>query len=789
MGPDRSVRGLEHPRHAGAHRLGAAVVAALNEAQLDSVFANPGVGATARQEGFGGGDYPHAYPLPDGRVLWLFQDLHFSNDNVLGTTNAVHNGALVQEGNCWFIQGSMGRDFIGDLLTQDSRTWFWPMDGEIGYDGNLWIFMAEMRNPAGNGATQGALPARTWLAIVDPVSLRQLYFEPATNDSANLFGWSVVSTDQYSYLYSQCYRQFLNAPTGPSQFDPCTRNTSVARVPLGHFDAPPEYWNGSTWTSNAAAAVPIISKSTAYPVSVQWFGDTFVSVTKVDEWWGTAINIDRAPAPQGPWTTVQSRSVLADRKCAPNCGNYGVFLMPWLDANGQLVVALSNGGDFDLWRANAALYRPTFYTFPVPAASGGSAATPPSFAAGPGVGGFIAVDPIRLVDTREPGQAFGRLQPGSTYTLDLSGRAPAGATAVVLNLTADQSAANGWIRTFACNAAEPPTSNVNPLAGQAITNAAIVPLGDGRICVTTLAATDVIVDLNGWIAPSSNVGLVPVTARRLADTRIGLGGSARLQPGRTLQLPVVSPGAAVAVALSITAVDPSTNGYVTAWPCGTPRPTVSNLNPVGGVTRPNLVNVRVGTGGAVCLYTLEATDLIVDLVGEYRAGSGARYAVVTPQRLLDTRPFNHRRHQSNLSELVALAAEKRDIRLKTALERDIRLVSYEIGKIEIALLPNAEAELPNRLAKALLDWTGRRWGVSIAREAPAEKLAPTLHEIAEEAREEDRRGVRANPAIRAILERFPGTEIVAIRINEDQPAGDSDATGMDEPAVITDDDL
>ena len=143
----------------------------------------------------------------------------------------------------------------------------------------------------------------------------------------------------------------------------------------------------------------------------------------------------------------------------------------------------------------------------------------------------------------------------------------------------------------------------------------------------------------------------------------------------------------------------------------------------------------------------------------------------------------------SLSELVALAAEKRDIRLKTALERDIRLVSYEIGKIEIALLPNAEAELPNRLAKALLDWTGRRWGVSIAREAPAEKLAPTLHEIAEEAREEDRRGVRANPAIRAILERFPGTEIVAIRINEDQPTGDSDATGMDEPAVITDDDL
>ena len=343
---------------------------ALNEAQLDAVFANPGVGATLQQEGFGGGDYQRAYPLPDGRILWLFQDLHFSNDNVLGTTNAVHNGALVQEGNCWFIQGAQGRDFIGDLLTLDSRDWFWPLDGEIGFDGNLWIFMAEMRNPNGTGAVQGAVPVRTWLAIVDPVTLKQLYFEPATDDSTRLFGWSVVSTDQFSYLYSQCYRQFVNAPTSAAQFDSsCTPKTYLARVPLGHFDAPPEYWNGSTWTSNAAAAAPIVIRNVAYPMSVQWFGDTFVSVTKVDEWWGTAINVDRAPAPQGPWTTVQTRSVLADRKCAPNCGNYGAFLMPWLDANGQMVVALSNGGDFDLWRANASLYRPTFYTFPVPAAA------------------------------------------------------------------------------------------------------------------------------------------------------------------------------------------------------------------------------------------------------------------------------------------------------------------------------------------------------------------------------------------------------------------------------------
>ncbi len=74
------------------------------------------------------------------------------------------------------------------------------------------------------------------------------------------------------------------------------------------------------------------------------------------------------------------------------------------------------------------------------------------------------------------------------------------------------------------------------------------------------------------------------------------------------------------------------------------------------MTRPNMVNVRVGTGGRVCGYTLGETDLIVDLTGEYQAGAGARYASVMPQRLLDSRLDGHPFHQSNLAEVVAFGS-------------------------------------------------------------------------------------------------------------------------------------
>ncbi|MCU1400526.1 MAG: hypothetical protein JWN62_3635, partial [Acidimicrobiales bacterium] len=640
----------------------------LDGAQLNAVFAGPGLGATASGEGFGGGDYQHAYPLPDGRILWLFQDLYFSNDNNLNQplNNAAHNAGLIESGGCFTVLGSQGRDFIGDVETIDSRRWFWPLDGEIGADGNLWVYMAEMANPAGSGANAGALPVRTWLAIVDPNTLQQISFAPAPDSGASriLYGWSVASNDQYSYLYGHCYRQFANDVNGPGEFDStCMPSTYVARVPLGHFDADPEYWNGSGWTVDARAAVPVLTRGAANPMSVQWFGDEWVNATKMDDWWGSTITVDVAKDPQGPWTTVQTLSVVGDRKCSNGCGNYAATLLPWLDSTGKMTIALSNGGEYALWLANGALYRPTFYTVPVPAHASGSAAAAPAFPTTAGTAGFVGVDPVRLVDTRTSGQAFGRLTAGVEAQLDLRaaglirGGMPSGATSVALNITAVGSPLNGYVRAYPCASAEPPTSNVNQVVGAARTNAVIVPVGDGRICVRSSTDVDLVVDLNGWLTTTSAVGLQPVAARRLVDTRLGLGGSVRLSPGQQIQVPVVAAGSATtAVSLNVTAVDPSVAGFVTAWPCGSDRPNVSNLNPEPGVTQPNLVNVRVGAGGAVCLYSSQETDLVVDLLAEYRPGATARYSALAPQRLLDTRAQNKPRFQGNLAYTLPMGS-------------------------------------------------------------------------------------------------------------------------------------
>src|SRR5262249_37057648 len=56
---------------------------------------------------------------------------------------------------------------------------------------------------------------------------------------------------------------------------------------------------------------------------------------------------------------------------------------------------------------------------------------------------------------------------------------------------------------------------------------------------------------------------------------------------------------------------------------------------------------------------------------------------------------------SSFPELVALATSKRDLQMKTALERDMRLVHCEDGKLEIALEPGAARSLVNDLSRKL----------------------------------------------------------------------------------------
>jgi hypothetical protein len=111
-----------------------------------------------------------------------------------------------------------------------------------------------------------------------------------------------------------------------------------------------------------------------------------------------------------------------------------------------------------------------------------------------------------------------------------------------------------------------------------------------------------------------------------------------LESGEVLRVPVTGvagvPEVAAGVALNVTAVGAVQAGYLRVWPCGSPEPSTSSVNYEAGSVSPNAVVVPVDGSGEVCVVSLRAVDVVVDVAGWFesgvRAGSGEL-------RLVDTR--------------------------------------------------------------------------------------------------------------------------------------------------------
>ncbi|HIG39463.1 MAG TPA: hypothetical protein EYQ14_02815 [Gammaproteobacteria bacterium] len=273
---------------------------------------------------------------------------------------------------------------------------------------------------------------------------------------------------------------------------------------------------------------------------------------------------------------------------------------------------------------------------------------------------FVSATPQRLVDSRKgTGSPKTKLVSSSPLTIKLSALAattvdgtvttvPSNISAVALNVTVVNPEGGGYVTVYPCDVERPLASNVNYVGNQVVANGVIAPVsGNGEVCLYSLATTDIVVDLAGWFVGNSFTGSVP---NRLVDTRNGTGGrEGQLTPADELKVPIRGvilsvngseqqvPTTAVAATLNVTVVNPSGNGYITAWPCGVERPLASNLNFVQGIVVANNVIAPIGDDGSICVYASAPTDVVVDISGWFTGDSENGFVGSTPMRLIDTR--------------------------------------------------------------------------------------------------------------------------------------------------------
>ncbi|NJM29136.1 MAG: DNA polymerase III subunit gamma/tau [Rhizobiales bacterium] len=144
--------------------------------------------------------------------------------------------------------------------------------------------------------------------------------------------------------------------------------------------------------------------------------------------------------------------------------------------------------------------------------------------------------------------------------------------------------------------------------------------------------------------------------------------------------------------------------------------------------------------------------------------AAAAVAAVAPQRLPPPEAGAAPTAVTNFAQVVGLAGEKRDIKLKSEMERHVRPIRVQPGQIELALEAGAPPGLPGEMARKLEAWTGQRWIISVSKDGGETPLALQR----KSARESAFRAVKEHPDVMAVFKRFPNAEIVDVR--DAQPA-------------------
>jgi len=114
----------------------------------------------------------------------------------------------------------------------------------------------------------------------------------------------------------------------------------------------------------------------------------------------------------------------------------------------------------------------------------------------------------------------------------------------------------------------------------------------------------------------------------------------------------------------------------------------------------------------------------------------------------------------SFADVVALFEQRREPLKHTQLKQNVRLVSFEPGKIEIRLTEELPRDFALQISNCLTQWTGQPWKVTLSQE----EGNPSLHDAEITRKEQHIQEVSAHPLVSSVLEQFPGAKLVGVKV-------------------------
>ena len=93
--------------------------------------------------------------------------------------------------------------------------------------------------------------------------------------------------------------------------------------------------------------------------------------------------------------------------------------------------------------------------------------------------------------------------------------------------------------------------------------------------------------------------------------------------------------------------------------------------------------------------------------------------------LYDKDSTNNNKRILSLEDLIRLASKKKEIHLKYDLEKNVNLIKFSEGKIDISFNESLDKNFVRNLSEKLLEWTGKRWVITLAKEKGQKTFSET----------------------------------------------------------------
>ncbi len=178
--------------------------------------------------------------------------------------------------------------------------------------------------------------------------------------------------------------------------------------------------------------------------------------------------------------------------------------------------------------------------------------------------------------------------------------------------------------------------------------------------------------------------------------------------------------------------------------------------------KPSKINNEANTRDNLKKENEKISSQTVDKETVNQIKNVAQEKKLKPEILSETKA-NHDLDINSFDELINVCFKKKEIKLKYELEKNVNLVKFENGRIEISFNDNLDKDFVKDLTAKLLEWTNKRWIISFSKT----KGEISIKEKEKIKQRETIENAKDSNLYKTILNYFPDADLTEIKLNQE----------------------